>query len=326
MISVNPVRGVSSNCFQDLIISVAVSWERAFSFIFFESLNIQFDPEGHSLIGPAIKARKETSIPLLQEYVGMNLQKRIYSNSEEAYGHLVLEIENGNPVIIYISSFWNPWGNPHAYQRINDKHFVLVTGIDNSSKELICIDPTFSQKQEFLPLDHFMQGNNGTIFTIHKVVPKTIIVKDLFLKIAYKYGQNQNSEVIKGIAQHIGAAINFAEEFNQKHDFWACDFFQMIDTIYFARIYFYETMRYICEINKDSAVQFTLDELRTISEDMAKEWEIVQKSIIKNYILGKTKNEKKFIQTLSNRIGNCAILEAKMERLIRTIEKKNGKI
>ncbi|MFD0590165.1 hypothetical protein ACFQZE_19460 [Paenibacillus sp. GCM10027627] len=311
--NIEPVRGISSNCFQDLIITISTHWERAYELSFAEAMNVKYNSSGGLCIGPNIEAVKHTSFDLLREFAGIDIQEMGFGSSTEAYAKVVSELQNSRPVIIYISSFWNPWGNPHAYQQIDDRHFCLAIGVEDGSNDLICIDPTFSKQRERLPFDHFINGNNGLVYVVQIDEPSPFQVQSFLGRIADHYFEADNAKALHLLAQTVAGADSLKREFLQTHDFWASLFFQKVDTIFFARNYFYAAIKHVCSQNMDKTLDERLDRLRGISGKLSNNWEIIQKMLIRNYWVRETEEEGPVIQNLADRMKACAELEDELQ-------------
>ncbi|TYP79114.1 BtrH N-terminal domain-containing protein [Paenibacillus methanolicus] len=316
MIPIVPIRGISTTCFQDLIVSVATYWEREYAFIFAESLNVRFEPEPGRLLGAAIRTDKHTSLDLLCRYTGMELRQRSCADSGEALAVVRSELAEGRPVAIEFDAYWNPWGNKAAYQQVHSEHICLVTGFDADGESLLCIDPTFSVGQERLPLDHFMNGNRGGLITVSRHDPVEPEPLDLMRRIAAKYQESRNAEAIHAIANAIRGSASLAEEFEQVFDFWASPLFQKLDTIYYARHYLSETTALLIQRGPEPSLGQPLDRIRRISDQLTKDWDVVQKLLIKHYGVRAAKKEERALQQLSQRIAANAALEAELEQAL----------
>ncbi|MFB9328181.1 BtrH N-terminal domain-containing protein [Paenibacillus aurantiacus] len=316
MMPIVPIRGISTTCFQDLIISVAAYWEREHAFVFAESLNVRYEPAPGRLIGASVRTDKYTSLDLLYRYAGMELRQLRCADAADAYPALRSELEAGRPVAIEFDAYWNPWGNKAAYQQVHSEHICLVVGLEaetGGGVSLVCIDPTFSVKAERLPLDHFMNGNRGGLITVERHEPSVPEPVELMGRIAAKYSESRNAEAIHEIAVAIREAGSLAEEFEGVFDFWASPLFQRLDTIYYARHYLSETAALLLGGDPESDIRHELERVHSTSQRLTAEWDIVQKLLIKHYGVRAAKKEDRALQQLSGRMEANAELEEELE-------------
>ncbi|MFC4101440.1 BtrH N-terminal domain-containing protein [Paenibacillus xanthanilyticus] len=319
MIPIVPIRGISTTCFQDLIISVATYWEREYVYLFAESLNVRFEPEPGRLLGAAIHTEKRTSLDWLFRFTGMELRQRSCADSSEALAVVRSELAEGRPVAIEFDAYWNPWGNKTAYQQVHGEHICLVVGIEEEGQSLVCIDPTFSSGQERLPFDHFRNGNRGGLITVSRHDPVELEPTELIGRIASRYLENRNAEALHAIAAAIRDSASLAEEFEQVFDFWASPLFQRLDTIYYARHYLCETTALLLLRCPESSLNQAIERIWRISEQLTKDWDVVQKLLIKHYGVRAAKKEERALQQLSQWMKANAVLEEKLEAAFETL-------
>lgn len=308
---IQPVRGISTDCFQDLIISTMIYLGLPYQLTFSESMGFNFvQHDRNDLIGKCIVNNKYTSLDLLRGYHGVLLTKSTLPSSKEVYDNILNELQQGLPVIIYLSSYWNLWGNPHAYQTIDSAHYCLVSGIDKD--HLICVDPTFGKKVKSLPFKNFFEGNNGVFFTFKRVEPEIENTKDVFLRVINNVLFNNHYLAFYDLANAIESQESLRHEFEGFHDFWASDFFQGIDTLLFSRLYFRKSIEFLSQIIDDDSLNTNMTQLINCCEQLSNGWEIVQKMIIRDYLDLEPVNQNRSIQKMSNAIKKNAELEEQL--------------
>jgi len=308
---IQPVRGISTDCFQDLIISTMIYLGLPYQLTFSESMGFNFvQQDRNDLIGKYIVNNKYTSLDLLRGFHGVLLSKSTLQSSEEVYDIILNELQQDMPVIIYLSSYWNLWGNPHAYQTIDSAHFCLVSGIDKD--HLMCVDPTFGKEMKSLPFKNFFEGNNGVCFTFKRVEPEIKDTKDVFLRVINNVITNNNYLALYDLANAIESQETLRHEFEGFHDFWASDFFQGIDTLLFSRLYFRKAIEFLSQIIDDNPISAQMPHLISCCEQLSNGWEIVQKMIIRDYLDLEPVNQNRSIQKMSNAIKKNAELEEQL--------------
>ena len=92
----------------------------------------------------------------LETYHGIKLTHHNTKTASEVLDIAKIELEQNRPVIMYLSSFWNPWDS--NYQQVAFHHFCLLVGLDSEGKGLYCVDPYHSKENIFLPMDNFVNG------------------------------------------------------------------------------------------------------------------------------------------------------------------------
>ncbi|MGG3282146.1 hypothetical protein [Paenibacillus solani] len=308
---IQPVRGISTDCFQDLIISTMIYLGLPYQLTFSESMGFNFvQHDRNDLIGKCIVNNKYTSLDLLRGFHGVLLSKSTLQSSEEVYDIILNELRQDMPVIIYLSSYWNLWGNPHAYQTIDSAHFCLVSGIDKD--HLMCVDPTFGKEMKSLPFKNFFEGNNGVCFTFKRVEPEIKDTKDVFLRVINNVISNNNYLALYDLANAIESQENLRHEFEGFHDFWASDFFQGIDTLLFSRLYFRKAIEFLSQIIDDNPISAKMPQLISCCEQLSNGWEIVQKMIIRDYLDLELVRHNRSIRKMSNAIKKNAELEEQL--------------
>lgn len=309
---VMPIRGHSTDCLQDLIITTSSYFGCDYELGFSESMGFDFISGKSNLIGKSILNSRVTSTDLLEEYHGIKLMKQQFDSSIEAFSVIESELKEQRPIIIYLSSFWNPWGNSHAYQILDTLHYCLVIGLDEQRLNLICVDPMFSTKQEFLPVDHFLKGNNGVIYRIEKIPPQEFHCENILHRIAVKMVRENNYLKLHDLADAMQSKQSFDDEYNDMHDFWTSDYFQGIDTIFFGRKYFSKAMRFLNQKNTNNQQTARIYQVQKISEHLADQWDILQKMVIKQYLI------KSIDQQISHTIRDIIQFEEQLYQKVRT--------
>lgn len=285
--SIIPVRGQSTTCLQDLIITAAKHYNHGYELAFSEAMKINFINDDQSLIGERIICERKTSLDLLEEYHGIRLKKYELGSSQESLALIREEMDSGKPTIVQFTSYWNPWGNPEAYQKLDVLHFFLVTGISSDQTSLRCIDPVFSKKEEYLPIDHFYHGNNGLVYTIERVIPKSTDYKAVLRRILMNVMDHNHYQTLDQLADAIQQKENIRSEFEVTEEFWSSPLFRGIDILYFGRRHFSNAIKFIIAHATDETFKNSLSELNEISNNLANKWEVVQKVVVSKYFLRK---------------------------------------
>lgn len=317
--TIRPVRGKSSDCIQSLIITVASWWERRIELSFAESMLFDYNPENKDdpQIGKHIVSHRSTSDDLMLDYHGIGITELCFPSSTEALDQVKAGLERNMPSIIYLNSYWNPWGNVYSYQQLRDAHYCLVIGINSEDSSLICVDPVFSMKVERLPLDHFLKGNNGIVGCFEKREPLAIDSDKLLLRLATQTLEDSKSERFYDLARDIESKFDMEQELKDYNDFWQSAIFQRLDCIYFGRYYFSMAMDILLAECRRPEKQDTYQYLADLTAQIVEQWRKIQLSAQKLYAYSIEKKGGDLPLQMAKAIHEVAKLEERLAHYLK---------
>ncbi|MVO99548.1 hypothetical protein [Paenibacillus lutrae] len=313
-----PVRGISTDCLQDMIITLCNYWNRDYELAFSETMGFNFIWAEDKLIGECVTNSRTTSFDLLQDYHGVAVQEHIFPTSHDVFKMITASLENRQAILIQLDSFWNPWGNAHAYQQEHNYHHAcLVVGVEKDQTDLYCVDSTFSNQIERLPIDHFFQGNNGRAATIERIAPVHTDLSEAYGRIRTSVIQDNHYEAFYDLADAFEKKMNLDQEIAGCHELWDAPIFQKIDTIYFGRNYHSKALQYLASHNPLPSLHKTLEALLPLASRLAIQWEITQKNLIKYYYVNTAGKDAIYRPKIAGIIRENAKLEEEFFNLYR---------
>ncbi len=282
ILDIVPYRDVVAgrDCFQDFSVCVFKWWERDFQLFFSESyhLNYNKDIEGNKYSDKVI-VRRHNSFDLLEAVHGIKIAREQVNHSRECLEIIKKEIQQGSPLAIYLNNYWTPWGN--GYQQENALHYCLAIGYDENSEELVCIDPVFSTKVERLPIDHFINGNNGQYFTFRIVDSPAIPVSpDIPRRIFEKVIEGNSIQALQDFYQDFGANFDFEAESSGVEDVWKTPILMKLNDITFGRHGLQEALRFLSKYHPQYEV------LIRMVESVFQNWHVLKSLLTKAYLIG----------------------------------------
>lgn len=295
------------NCIEHILMSVFKSWNYHYELLFSESWNFRLDQSPHlHLVGSKIVVNKYYANDLLQNVHGIRLQQLSKRDSTEVFEIIKTQLAKQYPVLIYLNSYWTPWGNPDDYQIQHNPHFVLVTGIDENKKMLHCVDPVFSTKVEHLSFEFFLNGNNGNC-TLIEPYPATNEQnwQEILDRLANQLLRTNRPHDIQTLSSQFLEQYDIQQETNGYDDLWKAPIGMNITRIIFGRRGFLDALHFL---NKQL---HTLDEIIDKVTDILNRWNVVNNLITKSYFLMKLNGKGyNFRKNIAEKLSELTTLEA----------------
>ncbi len=182
ILEIKPQQDKLWDCFEKLIVSVAVWWRRGYEFMFVDTWSFDFQSRQPDQSIPLSRRVRpwpgSNHYPSLEKYYGIRLIRHNTRTIAEVMAIINAELNRERPTAVYIDSYWCPW-NPE-YQRTHHRHYCLAVGLDESKRLLYCIDPSSSDNLETINLDQFSKGCGKCVtFTILQDHKKKINWKEV---------------------------------------------------------------------------------------------------------------------------------------------------
>lgn len=156
-------------------------------------------------------------------------------------------LKNGQPVMIYIDSYYCPWFP--SYHRSHVHHYVLIVGM-GENQEFICIDKPYDASEfKRLPMEDFKQGRG---------IPEIFIMRHL----GKKAGKHQDAEIflknhmnaltesdipghIRAFAATLNAGFDVRDEICGYHDSRVAPIYTWLKGIYTGREKFADSLEVV---------------------------------------------------------------------------------
>jgi len=180
MLDIKPMHGDFRSCVEDIIVSVASWWGRNHEMMYAEAWNFKYtrwSPVLPSTLGRRLSEGEDKTWSHLARYHGIFLvfHGNLFSPSD-ALKLIRKELSKAQPVMIYVNDYWCPWRK--FYQTEHQIQPCLVVGIEESSSELICIDPYSTSEIKHFPIDKFMHAFKSCVTFIKGDDIDTIVDAD----------------------------------------------------------------------------------------------------------------------------------------------------
>ncbi|MCD1261447.1 hypothetical protein B5M42_021835 [Paenibacillus athensensis] len=297
LIDLNPIK-TGGDCFDDVIVTVDSKFQLGYRMMYAEALRFAFDNSNpEQTIGARMQTNFLSYFRLLKQYSGYSLYIHRNLTMQEGLQKITEQLAKGNPIGLFIDSFYNPWDI--KFQREHFLlHAMLVVGFNSATHALICVDPFFEQKNVELPFELFEQGYHA-VMTIEPGEPDVKNAQEAMLEL-----RKQLEEVIDIVPQGFTAfrdafpTINFAEEMRGLAQFGESLLFIRFNSIVNGRRNYANMLEYL-------AVKYNLPKLNDFAEQLRKignEWNIVRGFITKMNVLARNNNHHTMMSNLQDKI------------------------
>ncbi len=160
ILDIKPLHDELSDCFEELLISVAAWWGRGYEFMFVDTWSFDYLSRRLDETAPLNRRIRPwpggNHYPSLEKYYGIKLIRHDTRTADEVTAIINQELSQDRPAAIYIDSFWCPW-NPD-YQKAHYRHYCLAVGFNEPDRSIYCIDPSYSEKREKLTRHNLAAG------------------------------------------------------------------------------------------------------------------------------------------------------------------------
>jgi len=157
----------------------------------------------------------------VKDIYDIDLLVKYITNANESIKVVKSEIEEKNPVMVYVDSFYCPWYPSYYKSHIN--HYVLVVGVTKDN-DFICLDKTTGDSiYKILPIVDYIHGRNTGEVILFRNTQKNVDVQyaaGLFLKKQLiKMKDSDLFENIRSYSFVIRNEFNIKNELDGVHDY-----------------------------------------------------------------------------------------------------------
>lgn len=325
ILNIKPVCCDMCDCFEGILISVAVWLETDYELMFADSWGFYKPLKKDNLlcvIGNSLNIPRDTVINNFNFYHGIETKIHdIHYEGVNLKDLISRELTKGYPIAVYINSYYIPWKMQYmlpGYKNTPRFHYCLITGMYDD-KKLYCIDT--------LPV------NNGTVIPL-EAIEGQILKYVTFKKINSRYESINWRKIILNSAKKIVNSadvnnpvklmrcfsksildIDLSEEIEGFINFNHAPIFYCLHKNSNTRLQFSKMLSYLfSKCNVNSLGKF-VDEF----EKCAKMWHIVRRMLIKS-LLNIDKTGLK--STVASKVLELSALEEQLAyRLLETFSK-----
>ncbi len=325
LLDIKPSHEPSSNCIED-IFATLVKWKNkdcalifsnAWSF-HYKRLNAE-----HELLSARIDIYREGFKQLECSVASHYGIKASWENTDD-YKKIIriaeTEISKGNPIGIYIDTFWCPWNI--AYQKHHIPHYCLVVEVKDT--EFVCVDSYISAKRELLSFKDFSYGY-GTFFTLSfEQVLRGPDWKSIMINAAAEAIKSDNRvndfDNMRACANEIKIYKNMKDEFSEYDDITYAPIIRRLNYISYGRKNFAKVLLYFYKKNN-------ITELKNFAEELngaGLKWSLINNLLFKYYFEGFGEDK---LENLYMRINQIADYEENVAKnLLHFAEKYTGAV
>ncbi|MDR2045194.1 MAG: hypothetical protein LBQ15_12730 [Clostridium sp.] len=193
--NIEPVINPYFSCHQGLLSTYASYQKRDYDMIFAESWGFHYEkgdcPFGKSL-HPGYQKRRKL---LLDKFHGIKIKDEQYAGKENLL-ELFTMILPYSPVIIFQDVYDCPWNM--SYKRNHINHYILVTGIEESTKALYALDPYSTKDENIINVDCITR-ESGAIYSFVTTPLNNLKVEDYLEEITTSLNHIKNSNFFHNI-------------------------------------------------------------------------------------------------------------------------------
>lgn len=302
MIDITPIHNEKLDCFQDTVATVASYYNADFELMCLNCWGFGFkqsEQNGEYVIMP----KSINNLTFLKQCHGIGID---FFSSEDVYSileQIELQISKKNPIAVQVDAYYIPWDR--SYQKLhNDRHILLITGIDYEKKEVICLDSFYEIQAEGLSFEFFERAAKGYInFSRHDIKRNTDEYNDLIIRAMSPENYRNSFKDMYMFADTIeNVFVDYKAQLNKSENIWYFPIVFSIGRVILGRKSFSLSLEYLmrkCYTNKFLEVVEGLDRL-------ADRWSGIRSLLIKGCL---TDNTTKISKNLASKIRVLAIEE-----------------
>ncbi len=310
-------------CYDQAVACYASVHNRRYEMLFAGSWGFEYREEASAeKIGERIKSRAVLNMNYLKRYHGIEIIKKEVKVNENLLDILEEEIDQGNPVMIFISTYYFPWNEHYKKFENNLPHAMLAVGVDREKECIYCVDCMLKKQNVPLSFDDLLNGNNGKYWTI-RCLPdydKEIDVEEVFNYSINKLKRNtqelKDIQDIMRLADAMRQGFDLKKEIDNTHGgIWIEPIIFNLGGIMADRANFVRLIDFILEQKEDYNI-------RRVKENMEKitlEWNQIRGMLLKGYFLTNADN---LVKKVIDRLERTASLEENTVQLIENWKEK----
>lgn len=297
-----------SDCFTSVIVSAIAYWRYDYLYMHAYNWSIQLTIEDGSHLKMLSAWKDIDRINFIQEIFGVKIYfKELCGDSNKLIEKINYSFKKEALIALLIDAYDCPW--IEAYHMHHIKHWILLSGIDESINAIKVFDPFFEKLLVDYPLK---QNFNGYCMVIEKGMEKHNINIKKVLKLAYdlyytsnKYGKNSCQELLM-YSDSLCNDLEVGGEWIRQQNLYKSKYFMILKHLKGTRKCFYALLQYCrreCE---------ELDKALFYMNQVNNEWEI---HYLKMYKYTKTLIAGDYIKE-GIRIKKIAELETKVNDIL----------
>jgi len=167
--NMEPIINEYFSCHQALLATYASYQKRNYDMIFSESWGFGYqkddNPFGSSL-NPSCQDRRRI---LLEKFHGIKTEDRKYEGIKNLL-EIIQSTLTHSPILLFCDVFNCPWNI--AYRRNHIDHYVLITGLDYSAKQVNILDPYSTKDENTIDVEKIAPCDGNLSFFIMKPLQK----------------------------------------------------------------------------------------------------------------------------------------------------------
>lgn len=299
-------------CYDQALVCYAKVHNRRYEMIFGGSWGFEYREEASpKKIGERIRSRAVLNMNYLKRYHGIEVIKKEVREDENLLTILEDELVKGNPVMIFVSTYYFPWNEHYKKFENNLPHAMLAVGVDWEMQCIYCVDNMYQQQNAKLTFADLSAGNNGKYWLI-RCLPE--YEKDIDVEEVFHYSISKlkrNSEELQDIldiyrlAEAMRKDFDFKNEIDNTHGgIWIEPIIFNIGGIMADRANYARLLDYIVEQREDSNIKRAKENMDKIALD----WNQIRGLLIKGYYM---EDGKSLVERISCRLEKVAELEEK---------------
>lgn len=306
MIQIKPIHDKENDCVDDLYATLC-NWQgvgESYELIFCQSLSFSFNLNDKSeTIGRRLNA-DPNRMGLLEKFYGIHINNYNDLTWTEKLDLVRRELTIDYPVIISFDSFWTPW-DTGSFQKIHFfGHPLLIVGLNERRKEVVCMDPFYNINGTSLSYDILEKGclQCGTL-SIEK--RKEITLEELVKYFGEVFPKRFTYEQMRVFSAAM-LSMDLIVENENSTDPAKNPILSMITRISKGRNDFGRMLDYLAKRYSSDRILFYSKKFK----DIINHWSIVRALLYKMYILNMNATDSsQIIRKVSNRIETLSYLE-----------------
>ncbi len=316
---------IAYDCLESLIPPIARWFDKDFELMSMNSWGFHYKPElmkEDGLLSSCFSSGTYTSFEYLEKYHGIQLIQKEKTYFEDMINIIKNELNSQKPVIIYNDSYFCPWYSTR-YKKLHGRHFCLAVGYQDDN--IIVLDSQYAKEGTLLPLSEFEKGYDGyflcnDLVTYQKDVDwKGILLLSISDKRRFGDGNNMFNS-LRVFAKDLVEKLDLTNEMKDYVEIpSASQIVTNLSILGNKRKQYSFAIRYLSQKYK----VIELDILASKFEELSNRWSTVFGLLIKAYY---SKNDKRLIKRMADRISELADEEEKVYLLIKDIYNFQGHV
>jgi len=305
-------------CFDVACISVIKSLNRDYELMYSQAWDFDYvqEDKSHCLKDKIISYRGEI-YDLLLKFHGIKIIK-LENKLFKSYKIIEENISNSLPVLVSIDTYFCPWDNYHfMLEHDNLNHFIVIIGVNNDTRNFICIDHNYSSNYQLLPFDYFNNGYMNTIIVFNKIEDyESPNCYELIISHLNNLLKNKFSNKIITFGSDLLNLHNIREQITLKNIPEDILFLKLKLNLQ-SRFRYSEYLAYIANNHNDNKLM----EFSTDVGELGFRWQSIYSLLIKSVLSGNSNH----LKMAGEKVIEIASIEYKyINKLLKSVDKKNN--